>query len=92
MISELLAKYKEARVALEAHEKKVERYRKKIEAQMATQGLDHYTDGQWIVRRQIQQRMMFTKKHVPETIWKQYAKPQTVEFVSIRETTTPPRS
>jgi|UniRef100_A0A6C0IGW2 hypothetical protein len=85
MLSELLAKYKEAKILLETQEKRVERYRKKIEDQMIAEGRDQYTDGQWTVRRQVQQRMMFTKKHVPENIWKQYAQPQKVEFVSIRE-------
>ena len=88
MISEWLAKYKEAKIALEMQEKKVERYRQKIETQMKTDGLDQYHDGEWTVRRQTQQRLLFTKKSVPVDVWKQYATPHTVEFLSIRPRTT----
>ena len=84
-LSELLAKYKEAKDAMEIQEKKMEKYRKKIKERMTLHGLDKFDDGQWQIRKQMQQRMIFTKKHVPLAVWKEYATPQQVEFFVIRD-------
>ena len=82
---ELLTKYKDAKVAMEMQEKKMERYRKKIEDHMTLQKLDRFEDGAWQIRKQTQQRMLFSKKHVPLEVWKEYATPQKMEFLVIRE-------
>lgn len=84
-LSELLAKYKEAKLAVETQEKKMDRYRKKIEARMNLHHLDRFDDGNWSIKKQSQQRMLFTKKHVPLEVWKEYARPQKVEFFVIRD-------
>lgn len=84
-LSELLAKYKEAKLAMEAQEKKMDKYRKKIEARMKQHNLDRFDDGQWSIKKQKQQRMLFTKKHVPLAVWKEYATPHEIEFFVIRE-------
>jgi hypothetical protein len=84
-LSELLAKYKDAKDAMETQEKKMEKYRKKIETRMTLHGLDKFDDGQWQIRKQVQQRMLFSKKQVPLAVWKEYATPHKVEFFVIRD-------
>jgi hypothetical protein len=88
-MEELLTRYQEIKDQLDVYQAKLEKYKKKIEKEMANQGLDKYETKQWALKKQSQERMMLSKKNVPETVWTQYAQPHKVEFLSIRKKPSP---
>jgi hypothetical protein len=46
-------------------------------------GVDQYTNSEYKVKKQIQQRTVMVKKMVPEEVWDRYSLPQKVEFWTI---------
>lgn len=88
-MEELLTRYQEIKDQLDIYQAKLEKYKKKIEKEMANKGLDKYETKQWTLKKQSQERMMLSKKNVPETVWVQYAQPHKVEFLSIRKKPSP---
>jgi hypothetical protein len=82
-LDKLIAKWDEARRAVEECEARVERYKERIQKHMKQSDLDKYENKEFTVKRQVQSRMTLSKKTVPEDVWTAYARPHTVEFYTL---------
>jgi len=85
MIDECISKYMEAKRQAEHYEKKMEKYRKQIEQEMKTHQLTAFENDLCTIKAYHTERETISKKEVPETLWKQYAKKTQVDYVMIRE-------
>lgn len=90
-MEELIQKYQEAKTQMVLYEKKIQKYRKKIEEELQKQNLTKYENDVYVIHNRTQQRFMIHKKDVPETVWKEYAKPQQISFLCIREKIKTPK-
>ena len=83
LMEDLLQKYFEIKTQMNALQKRADRYRQKIEKEMNNTNLDTYERGPYIVKKMVQNKMCLTRRDLPETIWKEYAKLRPVEFYRI---------
>lgn len=84
-LDRLITRYDEIRQEISNLEKKLEKYKKKIDDEMRHNGLDNYKNSGFQVLKCTQQRLGMQKKNVPEEIWSRYATAQKVEFLMIKK-------
>jgi hypothetical protein len=83
-MEELLHKYKEAKTNADLYQAKMEKYRKRIHEEMKRLQVEAYESKEFVIKKQVQERMSISKKDVPLTVWTQYAKTHPVEFITVR--------
>jgi predicted translin family RNA/ssDNA-binding protein len=82
-IDRLVLKYEEVRQEIKNLEKKMDKYRNKINDELKRHGLDKYSNHEFQIQKYVTETNRILKKHVPEDIWKQYATPHTCEYLRI---------
>lgn len=84
-VSQLLAKWADARSTIAALEKKVDHYKKVMAQHMQKNNIVRYEDDRFVVRQSTQNRSIITKKDVPSDVWAAYAIPRKTQFLLMTE-------
>lgn len=84
-VDNLLEKWADARNTISSLEKKVETYKKLMKQYFARNNITKYENEFFKVKQGTQTRSLITKKNVPDDVWDLYAKPQTIDFLTLTE-------
>lgn len=84
-IDTLLDKWADARNNIATLEKKVDNYKKIMKQYFLRNNITKYENEFFKVKQSTQNRSFVMKKNVPDEIWDQYAKPKSIEFLTLTE-------
>lgn len=84
-IDRLIQKYDEVRATISEYEKKLQKYKERIEKYCKDKNIDNYENDTFTVKKQFQTRSVMTKKSVPEDIWEKYSTVSKIEFFTVKK-------
>lgn len=84
-VSQLLAKWADARRIIAEQEKKVDHYKKVMAHHMQKNNITKYEDNDFVVKTTTQNRTVMTKKNTPPEVWEAYATPHKTQFLLLTE-------
>lgn len=83
-IDRLIQKYDEARANVSEYEKKLQKYKERIEKYCRDNNVDNYENASFTLKKQSQTRTAMTKKSVPEDVWEKYCTVSKIEFFTVK--------